>query len=62
MTVAKGPVYVSTVILYSLTYAATDVMDNDNFTAALSDQIQISIALTGMVRKISVDPKMSAKR
>ena len=29
-TVATGPVYVSTIVSYSLAYNATDVMDNEN--------------------------------
>ena len=50
-TVARGPVYVSKVISYSVAYDAADVMDNDNFETALSAQIQIRVALIGMVRK-----------
>ena len=50
-TVARGPVYVSKVILYSRAYDAADVIDNDNFETALSAQIQIRVALIGMVRK-----------
>ena len=50
-----GPVYVSAVISYSLAYNATDAMDNDNIATALSAQIQISIALIGMVKKPSVE-------
>ena len=53
--VTKRPVYVSTVILYSLTYDVADVMDNNNLATALLIQIQISIALIGMVRKPSVE-------
>ena len=53
-TMARGPVYVSTIVSYSLAYDAADVMDNDNLVTALSAQIQISIALIGMVRKPSV--------
>ena len=48
---AREPVYVRTVILYSLTYDATDVTDNDNLVTALSAQIQISIVLIGMVNR-----------
>ena len=51
-TEARGPAYVSTIISYD----ATDIMDNDNLATALSDQIQISIALIGTVRKLSVQP------
>ena len=50
-TVARGLVYVNTVISYSLAYYASDVMDIDNLAAALSAQIQISIVLIGTVRK-----------
>ena len=35
-TAARGPIYVSTVISYSLAYDATDVMDDDNLATALS--------------------------
>ena len=61
-TVARGPVYVSKVISYSLAYDATDAMCNDNLVIALSAQIQISVALTGMVRKPLVVPIVLAKR
>ena len=37
-TAAREPVYVSTLILYSLAYDATDVMDDDNHVTALSSQ------------------------
>ena len=40
---ARGPVFVSAVVLYSLAYDAADVMDNDNLATALEAQIQISI-------------------
>ena len=53
---ARGPVFVSAVVLYSLAYYAADVMDNDNLAAALESQIQISIVLIGMVRKPSIEP------
>ena len=61
-TVAWGPVYVSTVILYSLAYDAADVTDNDNLMTALSSHIQISVVLIGTVRKPSVEPIVLAKR
>ena len=61
-TAAGGPVYVSTVITYSLAYDVADVMDNDNLATAMSAQIQISVALIGMVRKPSVEPIFLAKR
>ena len=51
-TVARGPVFVSAVVSYSLAYNA----GNDNLAAALESQIQISIALRGTVRKPSIDP------
>ena len=53
---AKGPVYVSTVVSYSLAYNAADIMDNYILVTALSAQIQMSIVLIGMVRKPSVEP------
>ena len=52
--VARRPVYVSAVVSYSLAYDAADVMDNDNHANALLIQIQISIKVTGTVRKPSV--------
>ena len=61
-TAARGPVFVSTVISYSLAYDAADVMDNDNLVMSLSAQIQISIALIGIVRKPSVEPIILAKQ
>ena len=51
---ARGPVYVSAIISYSLAYDTTDVMDNDNLAMALSAQIQISIALMGTIRQSSI--------
>ena len=47
---AKGPVFVSLIILYSFAHDATDVMDDDNHTTAFSAQTQVSIALIGIVR------------
>ena len=44
----------------SLVYDATDVMDNDNLATALA-QIQISVVLIGMVRKLSAEPIVLAK-
>ena len=61
-TVARGPVYISTVVSYSLASDAADVMDNDNLATALLAQIQISIVLIGTVRKPSVEPIVLAKR
>ena len=61
-TAASGSIYVSTVILYSLAYDATDVMDYDNLATALPAQIQISIALIGMVRKPAIEPIVLAKQ
>ena len=37
-------------------------MDNDNLATAMEAQIQISIALIGMVGKPSIDPIVLAKR
>ena len=51
VTVARGPVYVSPVISYSLTYDAIDDIDKNNLATTLSAQIQISKVLIGMVRK-----------
>ena len=50
VTLTRGQVHVSIVILYSLAYNVADVMDNDNLAIALSAQIQFSIALIGTVR------------
>ena len=55
-TAARGPVFVSTVVSYSLAYDAADVIDNDNLATALEAQIQITIALIGTIRKPSTDP------
>ena len=59
---ARGPVFVITVVSYSLAYDATDDMDNDNLATALESQIQISIELISMVRKPSVELIVLAKR
>ena len=61
-TVARGLMFVSTVVSYSLAYDATDVMVNDNLATALEAQIQISIALLGTVKKPSIDQIVLAKR
>ena len=61
-TAARGPVFVSTVVSYSLAYDAIGVMDNDSLATALESQIQISIGLIGMVRKPSIEPIVLAKR
>ena len=42
-TVVMGPVYVSTVVSYLLTYDDADV--NDNLVTALSAQIEIRMVL-----------------
>ena len=34
-TATRGPVFISTVVSYSLAYDAADVMDNDNLAIAL---------------------------
>ena len=49
--VTRGPLFVSTVISYLLTYDAIDVMHNDNLAIALSVQIHVSMELIGTVRK-----------
>ena len=59
---ARGQVYVSAVVTYSLAYDAIDVTDNENLASALSAQIQFSIVLTGTIRKTSVEPIVLAKR
>ena len=51
---ARGPVFVSAVVSDSLAYDAAGGMDNDNLATALEAQIQMSIALIGMVRKPSI--------
>ena len=53
--VARGPVFVSAVVSYSLTSNATGVVDHDNLITALEAQIHISIALIGMIRKLSIE-------
>ena len=60
-TMARVPKYVSAVVLYSLAYEVTDVMDNYNLATALEAQIQISIVLIGTVMKPSIDPIVLAK-
>ena len=61
-TASKGPIYVSTVVLHSLVYDATVVMDNGNLGIALESQIQICIVLIGMIRTPSIEPIVSSKR
>ena len=60
-TAAREPVFVNTVVSYSLAYDAADVVDNDNLATELESQIQISIVLIGMVRKPSIEPIALAK-
>ena len=60
--ISKGPVYVSSVVSYSLAYHAAEVMDNDNLATAVLAQIKISIALIGMVIKLLEKPIVLAKR
>ena len=59
---ARGLVFVSTVVSHSLAYVATDVMDNDNLVTALEAQIQINVVLIGTVGKASIDLILYAKR
>ena len=61
-TVSRGPVYVSAVILYSLAYNATDVIDNNYLATTFSAQVQISIVLIGTVRKPAIESIVLAKR
>ena len=61
VTSARGLVYVSVVISYSLAYGAADVINNDNHVTALSALIQISITPIGKVRKQPVEPIVIAK-
>ena len=49
-TVTRGPVFVSSVILYSLAYDATDAINNHILANALLAQINISIVLISMVK------------
>ena len=57
-----GPVYVSAIFLYLLTYDAANVMDDDNLATALSAQIQGSILPIGTIRKPSVEQIILEKR
>ena len=61
-TVARGLVYVSAVVSYSMAYDFPVVTDTDNLATELSAQIQISIALIGIVRKLSIESIVLAKR
>ena len=60
--VARGSIYVSILILYSLAYDTTDVMDYDILTMALSAQVQVSIVLIGIELEPSVEPIVLAKQ
>ena len=61
-TATRGPVFVNTVVSYSLAYDSVDVMDNDSLKNALESLIQISIMLISMVRNPSVEPIILARR
>ena len=61
-TAARGPVFASAVVSYSLAYDAADFVDNDNLATELEAQIQNSIALIGTIRKPSIDLIVFAKR
>ena len=50
-TVARGLLFISAIILYSLAYDAIDIMDDDNFVTLLASQVQVSVALIAMVKK-----------
>ena len=54
-TVGRGPVFVNTVVSYSLAYDVADVVDSKNLVTALAVKIQISIVLIGTVRKPSIE-------
>ena len=58
---AKGQVFINAVILYSLTYDAVNVIDDEHFATALVSQIQISVIIV-MVRKPSMEPIVLAKQ
>ena len=60
-TAASGPVFVSTVILYSLAYVVADVMDGDILVTTSSVQIKLSMVLIGTVRKLSIEPIVLTK-
>ena len=60
-TMARGPLFVSTVVSYCLAYDATDAMDNDNLATALESKIEISIVLIAKDRKLSIDLIVLAK-
>ena len=49
-------IFINAIILHLLAYDAADVRDDDNLAIALSAQIQVSIGLIGIVRKLSVEP------
>ena len=55
-TTERGLASVNAFILHSLAYDAIDVMDNDNLATTVSAQIQVSIVLIGIVRKLSLEP------
>ena len=55
-TVARGPEFVSAVVIYSLAYNNADVMNNDSLVTALKSQVQISIVLINTVREPLIDP------
>ena len=55
-TMAREPVYISTVISYSLAYDVADVMDHDNLATAWPAQIQISMVLIGTVKNLAIEP------
>ena len=57
----RETVFVTAVFLYLLVYNVIGVIEDDNLVTALSAQIQVSIALIGMVRKPSVDPIVLGK-
>ena len=61
VTVAMGVALFSAVILYSQSYDATDVMDDNNLSTALSYTDLDQIELIHNVRKPSIEPIVLAK-
>ena len=53
---ARGVVFMSAVISYSLAYDANHVMKDENFAIVLEGQIQNSVALKGIIKNPSIMP------
>ena len=54
-TMARGAIFVSIGILYSLACNAIDVIDDDNFESSPTAQILISVALIETVGMLSIE-------